>query len=427
MNKVVCLCFCLLIVILFSGCSDRTPSEDNVISCFTVHTGDFERSNAIASVFLDDITVLPDSVLTLYEIFEDQKIKTDFQVDISCLGRYLYWILNGESPKGTTRHYELLNEKSTPTSRDIPVRVLFHEGNYEFIFKGNKVLKYNAETVYPPEGSEDIYKRSGFINPLYSPDQTILTRIPNSDSDHLHHYGLWNAWKKVRFRDDEIDFFAPQFGQGTVRHIGMVSADEGLLFGSLQVLREHITWQETDREAVAMADLMDVRVYDNEKDWFIIDITYRYNPYEPFLIEEYRYAGFSFRGTDSWTNKNTDFYTSEGLKRDEADGERSRWCVITGDTGGGKSSIQFMSHPLNFNHPEPMRIWPSDTNEGQGNIYINYNPVRNTNWLLLPGKSYFLKYRIVVKSGTLSDNLAGREWMEFAYPVKVDVISEKKD
>jgi len=292
---------------------------------------------------LNKITFIPDTNLTLFEIVENKRIQTDIQFEITGNKRYLYWILKGNSPKGTCRYYELVKKKRSSDKNHFPVSINNKKGGYEFSINGKKILKYNSDIVEPPKGVESSYKRSGFINPLYSPDQTILTRIPDSDSDHLHHYGLWNAWKKVMFRGEEIDFFAPQFGQGTIRHTGIVSINEGPVFSSLQALREHITWQDTERETIAMSDLMDIKVYNTNKDFYLIDISYNYNPVESFLIKEYRYAGFSFRATDLWTKENTTFFTSEGLKRDQADGERSRWCVVTGETSNGKSSIQFMS------------------------------------------------------------------------------------
>ncbi len=140
---------------------------------------------------------------------------------------------------------------------------------------------------------------------------------------------------------------------------------------------------------------------------------------DTFLIKEYCYAGFSFRATDYWTKENSKIFTSEGLSRDEADSERSRWCAVTGETLQGTVSMVFMSHQGNYNHPEPMRIWPSNSNNGIGNVYVNYSPTRNADWLLLPGNSYLLKYRLLVSDGTISAEEAEKAWQEFSNPVKV--------
>lgn len=419
MKNILCPLFFLIFMVSFQSCQTASPETENVICQFNVETGNLDRSESVVSVPLDEITFVHDNMLNLFEISENKKVKTDIQFEVLGNKRYMYWILTGNTSKGSKRQYELVVGNTKPEATQRTVSISSSDGGYEFLFKEKKVLKYNAQVVYPPEGIDESYKRSGFINPLYAPDQTVLTRTPDSNSDHLHHYGLWNAWKKVQFRGEEIDFFAPQFGQGTVRHVGVVSKNEGPVFSNLQVLREHITWQNTEKEITAMADLMDIKVYNNSKDWYIIDLSFQYNPLDTFLIKEYRYAGFSFRATDYWTKENTSIFTSSGLSRDEADGERAKWCVVTGETPQGKVSMQFMSHPMNYNHPEPMRIWPSDMNSGIGNVYINFNPTRNTDWLLIPGNSYLLKYRLLVMNGTMPTDEAEKAWLEFSDLVKV--------
>jgi len=419
MKNVLCLLIFLFVCIFQQSCINSSETGKEVICQFIIETDDYDRIGSVVSVALDEITFAPDSMLSLIEIVENQRISTNIQLEISGNKRYLYWNLSGETPKGATRQYELVLEKSNPETSKFAVSVLNRDGDYEFIFNGKKVLKYNAQVVPPPEGIDKSYKRSGFINPLYAPNQSVLTRTPDSDSDHLHHYGLWNAWKKVQFRGEEIDFFAPQFGQGTVRNVGVVSKNEGPVFSNLQVLREHITWQNTEKETIAMSDLMDIKVYNNSQGRYLIDLSFQYNPADTFLIKEYRYAGFSFRATDYWTKENTNIFTSEGLTRDEADSERSRWCVVTGETPNGPVSMQFMSHPGNYNHPEPMRIWPSDMNDGIGNVFVNYSPTRNTDWLLLPDNSYLLRYRLLITDGSINADEADNAWKEFSNPLKV--------
>lgn len=424
MKNIICPLLYLIFMVSIQSCHSSMPLADNVICQLIVESGNIDRNESVVSVPLDHITFVHDSMLNLFEISENKRIKTEIQFEVQGNKRYMYWILTDNTPKGKKRHYELVVSNNQPEAIQHTVSILNSEGGYEFLFNGKKVLKYNTQIVEPPEGVEESFRRSGFINPLYAPDQTVLTRIPDSVSDHLHHYGIWNAWKKVLFRGEEIDFFAPQFGQGTVRHVGVVARNEGPVYSKLQVLREHITWQNTDKETVAMSDLLDIKVNNNNKDLYIIDMGFQYNPLDTFLIKQYRYAGFSFRATDYWTKENTTIITSEGLTRDDADSKRSRWCIVTGDTPKGTVSILFMSHPGNYNHPEPMRIWPSYSNNKTGNVFVNYSPSRNTDWMLLPGHSYLLRYRMLITDGALNKNEAENAWMEFSNPV--NVVSIKK-
>ncbi len=394
-------------------------TERNTIGYISVDIGDFDRAESVVSVSLNGVTYDHDSVLTLYELQDNKRVFTDVQFTINQDNRYMHWILSGQSQKGDKRKYELVRDELRPNVSNSAVLITDQNIGHEFIINGKKVLRYNSETVYPPEGVDTTLKRSGFIHPLYAPNQAILTRTPDSTADHLHHYGIWNAWKKTRFRGEEIDFFAPQFEQGTVRHANIVSVTEGPVFSSLSAFLEHVAWQDTEQEAIAIREKRDIKVFNNSENHFLIDISFQYNPPEPFFIEEYRYAGFSFRATDYWTKDNTRIFTSEGLDRDQADGERSKWCVVTGETPEGVVSIIFMGDPLNYNHPEPMRVWPSNANRGTGNVFINYSPTRNTDWLLTPGNSYRLKYRLLIKDGIIGREEAENAWLEFSDPPSV--------
>lgn len=411
--------YSLFLILLIFGCGQKLPHDAGLICRLTVTAGEFERNDAIATYPLDEITFLPDTSLILFEITENTRTPVKFQVDYSGNNRQLYWIIPGITARNKERKFELVrgdNDKGSPGNS---VGVVSCDGGYEMVFHDKKVLKYNTETVYPPAGADTAHKRSGFINPLYAPDQTILTRIPDSASDHLHHYGLWNAWKKVEFRGEEIDFFAPQFGQGTVKHKGVISVNQGAVFGELKLFREHVVWQDTEKEDVAMSDELTIKVWNNNQDLFKIDLMYHYSPVDTFFIREYRYAGFSFRGTDFWTRENTGIFTSEGLTRDEADGERARWCVVNGETPvPGKAGLLMMSHPGNYNHPEPMRIWPSEM-EKVGHVYLNFSPTKNMDWLLIPGKTALLRYRLVIAGSDFTAEEAERAWKEFSDPVKV--------
>ena len=65
--------------------------------------------------------------------------------------------------------------------------------------------------------------------------------------------------------------------------------------------------------------------------------------------------------------KNGKRTTSEGKNREEADGSRARWAIVEGETNvkEKRSGILFMSHPSNRQHPEPLRVWPEDVNDGK--------------------------------------------------------------
>lgn len=78
------------------------------------------------------------------------------------------------------------------------------------------------------------------------------------------------------------------------------------------------------------------------------------------------------------------------------------------------------SYPTNYNHPEPLRIWPEDQN-GRGDVFVNFSPTKNMDWLLQPGRSYVLKYRLIVFNGRSAKEKAESAWQNYAASPKVIV------
>lgn len=132
------------------------------------------------------------------------------------------------------------------------------------------------------------------------------------------------------------------------------------------------------------------------------------------------------RFTERWHKDNSSVLTSEGEDRSGADGTNARWCIVTGEStdGQGTNGILFMSHPSNRAHPEPMRVWPLDANGGRGDMFFEFCPIRHEEWNIEPGKTYELKYRMVVFEGTLSATEAEAYWQAFTKPSVAHIISK---
>jgi hypothetical protein len=82
-----------------------------------------------------------------------------------------------------------------------------------------------------------------------------------------------------------------------------------------------------------------------------------------------------------------------------------------------------MSFPANYNHPEPLRIWP-ENQYGRGDMFANFSPTKDTDWLLEPGKDYVLKYRLVVFNGKFAGEQAESAWQNYVTPIKLTVIKD---
>ncbi|MCK5137762.1 MAG: PmoA family protein [Bacteroidales bacterium] len=286
------------------------------------------------------------------------------------------------------------------------------------IYSGeNPVLSYVHKETLPPEGINPLYKRSAYIHPLWSPGGERLTRI--QPPDHYHHYGIWNPWTRTRFGDRKVDFWNLADAQGTVRFAEYQDKFEQKEYAGFKVRQEHIYFREDGTEGIAMNEVWDIRVLNTNEKVYVVDLTTTLNtPLEKGLtLEAYRYGGgLGFRATEKWHTNNSTVLTSEGKKRIDADGTGARWVIIEGESSvsEGRSGILFLSHPSNRAHPEPMRMWPPDSQEGKGNVFFEFCPIRHLEWVLEKDKNYTLKYRMVVFDGEMNIESVENYWQAFA-------------
>jgi hypothetical protein len=142
------------------------------------------------------------------------------------------------------------------------------------------------------------------------------------------------------------------------------------------------------------------------------------------MLDAYRYGGgIGYRATEKWHKGNSTVLTSEGKTRAQADGTNARWCLVEGESAvqEGRSGILFLSHPSNRKHPEPMRVWPLDQN-GRGDLFFEFCPIRHESWKLEPLKNYTLKYRMIVFDGQISPADAEKWWKGFAILPKIIIM-----
>lgn len=371
------------------------------------------------SVNLDNITSLPDTGLSLVEVKNGKRVPVACQIE-NRGKRTLYWIVNRNGEKASQKVFELI--KSAPANTWPLVGVSNDTGTLVISAGHKKLLQYNYRTHYPPAGVDTAFKRSGFIHPLWTPHGQSLTRI--NPPDHYHHYGLWNPWTKVLFEGRTVDFWNLKEKQGTVRFADLVSLNEGPVYGDYQTLHKHIAFnKENGTEKTAINELQSVRIYQpsSPQDYYIADITIQLNcaTASPVVLEEYRYGGLGWRATADWNKTNSEMLTSEGKTRKDADGSKARWVIVQGSFGQDYGGAVMMSCPVNYNYPEPLRIWPESI--GNGDVYANFSPTKDKDWRLEPGHDYVLRYRFLVFNGKYDPKKAETAWQYFAHPPEVVV------
>jgi hypothetical protein len=414
--------FLILLIILLKV---SVYAQDNKILEFALDLTE-DLLNQPVSVSLSGVDYYEDSTyIELYQVIGKRKIPVPSQLETGLQDRL--WFLPGRIiRKGEKVNYEI--QRIPGEKKSTGVKAMKDSKNIQLISNGSEILSYRHALIEAPEGIDPLFRRyGGYIHPLKSPSGKVLTCI--QPSDHYHHYGIWNPWTLAYFEGREVDFWNLAKGLGTVKYAGTISTWSGELYGGFKVRHEHIDFSAPGEDKTAINETWDVRAWNvslKDQPVWIIDFVFTLNCATDSIVrlDAYRYGGgIGFRATSDWTNTNSSVLTSEGKTRKDADGSYARWCMVTGQTGKDESSgIIFMSHPANRAHPEPMRVWPEDANNGRGDVFFEFCPIRHKPWILFPENEYVLKYRLVVFDGTISSETANVLWNNYAYPPRVTII-----
>ena len=404
---------------------DPSKAQSDILATFTVHTGEYERINTPVFANLAGILLKTETYeLQLVETTGGTRKEMTCQIESGHQDK-LWWILDGKTPAGTIRQFELRRKPLKEADKKSTLRLQNSGEAVKVQIGGKDVLAYHYGMTPVPEGVNELFSRGGYIHPLWSPEGEILTRI--QPPDHYHHYGIWNPWTKTEFQGREIDFWNLIKEQGTVRVKSVPSVVEGDVFASITALHEHVDLKAPTPEGqqVALNEQLDIRVWntDPENKVWLVDFTSTMNcaTASPFIIKKYRYEGFGFRATEKWDDQNAMLLTSDGKGKADGNATRARWCDVRGPSMAGTSGILFMTHPGNYNFPEQLRIWPVGANDGKENVFFNFNPTQDRDWVMEPGQNYKLKYRMMVYDGELDTETAETYWRDLAFPPEVKV------
>ncbi len=418
----------ITLFVVFQAVTIKAISPVKPLAKITVEAGQYTRIDAPVSVILEGIIVDPNqSSFMLMEVKGSERVAVTSQIESGKPSK-LWWILTGTTPAGNKREYELLpgsitNDvildtgivKAVKNNSFLEIQMPNREGN-------NKVLRYNHAIVPAPkdmgkvpEVRRPLYDRSGFIHPLWSPNGLVLTDI--HPPDHIHHMGIWMPWTHTQYEGRRIDFWNVGDGTGTVRFTKYLSTTDGPVYGGFAAEQEHVARRTSEGEKVILREVWDVRVYNiggPEKGYWLVDFksTQRCVAEKPLIQEEYRYGGLGYRATRKWKGENTSYLTSEGKTRENANGSRARWCDTAGAIEGKWTGITHYSHPQNFRHPEPMRVWPEPDNY----VFFNFTPSPAGEWEMEPGKDFVFRYRFYVHEGKISVDDAEHIWHDYAEP-----------
>lgn len=273
---------------------------------------------------------------------------------------------------------------------------------------GNELLSYQFQPLENPAGG-DKFKGSNFIHPLKTPSGFCVT--DSQPSDHLHHFGLWWPWKKIKVDGREIITWELQKGEGLIEARKATPTQSGFIAESDYIDRTAPGGPLVVLKETAKVDRVDFKAGSADGYYLDIEIIHRCATEHPVEISQYRYSGFSIRASNHWNKDNSTILTSEGKGRYEANFTRACWLRAEGEVPmGGKAGLLMMGHPANHAHPELLRTWDTAHN---GAVFINFNPVQDAPWNFEPGQDYVRRYRVFIYDGALKKEQADRLWEEY--------------
>ncbi len=325
-----------------------------------------------------------------------------------------------ELKAGATKKYRLVELKTNAPSAG-GVHALKVRDKLAIDVAGRKALAYQTQPgELPARNIKEIFRRGGYIHPVYTPSGRAIT--DDYPPDHYHHHGIWFAWTKTEFEGRHPDFWNMGDGTGKVEFVALDSTWSGAVHGGFTSRHRYVDLSGS-KPATVLNEEWRVTVYNvgrGQKPYSMFDMiaTHECATVSPLVLPEYRYGGVGFRGHRQWLEKdNCVFLTSEGKDRNNGHGTRARWCHIGGRIDGQLAGIAVLDHPTNFRAPQPMRINPDQP-------FFCYAPPLMGEWEIAPGKPYVSRYRFIVYDGEPDRVELDRLWNDYANPPQVAITVE---
>jgi hypothetical protein len=334
------------------------------------------------------------------------------------------WIVD-ETPAGESRRFQLraADAPRDESPRESAASVQQQDGRITLLVGKRPVLVYHAAVAQPPDPLDAAYRRSGFLHPVYTPDGRVLT--DDFPPDHAHQHGVFFAWVNTSHAGHAVDFWNQLQKTGTVEHVALEQVIEGPVFAQLQARLRHLDLTFPEPRAV-LEETWTIRVY-NIAEPFVIDFESRQTcaGKEPLVVNKYHYGGMALRGNRAWLDEQakgvapagernafSDFVTSEGRGRADGNHTRPRWVDLFGKLDERFCGLALLSHPQNFNFPQPVRLHPSKP-------YFCFSPMVEEGFTIAPGGEYLSRYRLVAHNGSPERDQLDRCWREYAGPPAV--------
>ena len=392
---------------LFSAASDARGADLTLPHRVASVAADFQRTNQ-PIVFQSESAIPADGTWHLVEVTAGVPRPVPAQVEGSDRLR-VWWILDGTTAPGQSRHFEFRSGKPAATEE---ITTVDEEGSLTVRSGSANILRYRMQHVTPPQGIDKRFGRSAYIHPVWTPRGAIVTE--EFPRDHAHQSGIFLAYTKAVFEGRPTNFWEIKDQKGQVRFKSLLETRSGPVFGGFLVQQEHVDLTAPGGK-VALNETWNVRAWQTggpKSGYWMFDVesTLTCATDSSLQLPTYHYGGFAVRGAGTWTPAATTFLTSEKQTRKDANHTRPKWSDLAGPTSNGEQAgIAICTHPQNFRYPEPVRIHDKMP-------YFVYTASPLGDWSIEPAKPHVSRYRVIVHDDLLSADQLDQLCQNFAEP-----------
>jgi hypothetical protein len=268
------------------------------------------------------------------------------------------------------------------------------EGIVTATLAGRDVWRYNHQPVAAGQPC---------FHPVNTPAGYTISLL--SAWDHVHHTGLWFAWKLI---DGLNAWEGPAYPPYETR-----ITPTGLAI-STSAFTASYAWHAQDGRLLLTGKVTcDCASLDDSA--YAIDLVYEFSTPagEPVLLDRNLpptagYAGLSFRTIREF--RHGLYIDAEGQTTPPARGTPSAWHAFSGPIDGGpkrKGGCALMDHPNNLRYPAPTYT----IHEEEAFSFLQYAFLYDEPYLLQPGEPLHLRYRVAIFDGDVNaDNL--QKWFD---------------
>ena len=257
-----------------------------------------------------------------------------------------------------------------------------------------------------------------FFHPVTTVDGLVLTAL--EPRDHPWHHGVWFSWKYL----NGVNYWdwagkKEPIPDGRTRMVGKETVDLREDRAVITMDLEYFTGAADSGDKTVLKERRNITAFTPKADGsYRMDWTLVFTASEGEVVFERTppkearwggYAGFSFRGAAGI--RDIRVIDSEGRNGMAGHGKKARWMDFSGGfkPTGAPAGVAIFDHPQNLRHPSPWYV--SD----KANMpYFGPAPLFAERYVLPAGKSFTLRYRMVVHSGLGDAAALENEWRAWA-------------